>query len=46
MYGKEAGFFQYRDLRHKKIIQGFYIDKEELKCLIKGFQKIKRIGNK
>lgn len=40
--GKEAGFFQYRDVRHKKVIKGFYFDKEELRCLIKGFQKIKK----
>lgn len=34
---QEAGFFQYRDIRRKKVVEGFYVDKVELKELITGF---------
>ena len=41
-YGVEAGFFQYRDTRRKKTKAGFYVDKQELRCLVNGFQKLER----
>lgn len=40
----EAGFFQYRDRRARKVKCGFYIDKRELDILIQGFKKIKKVN--
>src|SRR3990167_7145093 len=41
---EEVGFFQFRDTRHKKIREGFYVDEEELRCLVRGFKKIKKLS--
>ena len=38
----EAGFFQYRSVKKKKVVSGFYVDKKELEELIKGFAKIRK----
>lgn len=38
---EEVGFFQYRDTRRRKIIEGFYMDLTELSDLIEGFQAIR-----
>lgn len=36
-YKDEAAFFQFRDTRLKKVMQGCYVDMHELKVLVKGF---------
>jgi len=38
---KEKGFFQYRSVKDKKVICGFWIDGNELNLLIRGFRRIK-----
>lgn len=37
---KEIGFYQYRDTRAKKIMQGAYFDIEEVEEMIEGFKRI------
>ena len=45
-YGQEAGFFQYRDTRAKRVYAGFYVDKIELKQLAKGFNMLLKSSRK
>lgn len=42
----EKAFFQYRDVRRKKVNEGFYLDKVELEDFVKGFGSIKRYWRK
>lgn len=37
---EEVAFFQYRDVRAKKVKCGFYVDTEELEILLRGFIKL------
>lgn len=37
---QEAAFFQYRNRKKKKVICGFYLDKNELQEIKKGFNKL------
>ena len=43
-YGEEYGFFQYRDTRHKKVHEGFYVDLEELRILSRGFERLFKLA--
>jgi hypothetical protein len=42
----EAGFFQYRDRRKKKVVCGFYVDMKELEVLARGFNRVLRIAKR
>lgn len=37
---REAAFFQYRDVRRRRVVCGFYVDRRELKILLLGFKKL------
>jgi len=40
-FEKEVAFYQFRDTRKKEIKQGFYLDRQELEDIVKGFWLVK-----
>lgn len=43
-FGKEVGFYQFRDTRNKKVEAGLYVDVQELNELLEGFKKMKEFA--
>lgn len=45
-YKEEAAFFQFRDTRRKRVMQGCYVDMHELEVLVSGFKELLREARK